>query len=157
MKNSQKDIVSGFVFLGFSAMMFGVSLNIKKVLMVGLGSGFVPAVVAAFLAVMSVCIIAKGYRESRSGKESSRAVQHEGSWLPVVTTFFLIALYIAFLEKIGFLIMTTFYLFGQFWILAGRGHRRLVMFLFVSAVVSLTIYYTFVNSFDLMLPAGILG
>jgi putative tricarboxylic transport membrane protein len=158
MKNGQKDIFSGFVLLVFSALMFGVSLNIKKVLMVGIGSGFVPAMVAAFLAATSVCIIVKGYRDSRSGNGVSRgAAEHGKNWLPVVATFCLIAFYIALLEKVGFLLMTTFYLFGQFWVLAGRNHRRAVMFLIVSAVVSLTIYYTFVKAFDLMLPAGILG
>ena len=158
MKKSQKDLVSGFVLLGFSALMFGVSLNIKKVLMVGIGSGFVPAMVAACLAVTSVCVIARGYRDRRSEKEALPGAAGDGkNWLPVVATFCLIALYIAFLEKVGFLLMTTLYLFGQFWVLAGRNHRRVVMFLIISAVASLTIYYTFVKAFDLMLPAGILG
>jgi len=56
------------------------------------------------------------------------------------------------MEQIGFLIMTSLYLFGQMLILASSEHRKPVMFLFISVISAAAIYYTFVEVFQLMLP-----
>ncbi len=73
-------------------------------------------------------------------------------FLPVLVSAGLLALYILLMEKVGFLITTVLYLFGQMMILAAPEHRRPLMFLFISLLCAITIYYTFTEVFYLMLP-----
>jgi putative tricarboxylic transport membrane protein len=61
------------------------------------------------------------------------------------------------LPYLGFLIMTTVYLFFQMSIMCAREKRKPVMFVVISAIASVVVYFTFVKVFSLMLPAGILG
>jgi|GEM_PF-1029702 hypothetical protein len=157
MRTGYKDLVSGGVLLSVAVLMFWAASKVPRVLALGIDSGFVPRFLAICLACTCVPILYRGIRElSQRPPPSSPDVQRGGGLL-ILATFLLVAMYIGLLEKIGFLLMTSVYLVGQFSILAGRGHRRPVIFVVAAILVSVAIYYTFVKVFNLMLPAGILG
>jgi hypothetical protein len=157
MRTGYKDLISGGALLSLAVLMFWAASRIPRVLALGIDSGFVPRLLAICLGGTCVPIVYRGIRElSQRRSSSSPDVQRGGGFL-ILATFLLVALYIGLLEKIGFLLMTSVYLFSQFVILAGREHRRPVIFVVVAISVSVAIYYTFVNVFSLMLPAGILG
>jgi putative tricarboxylic transport membrane protein len=150
-----KDIVSGAVLLGLAVAMLAAGLGIKRTLLVGVGSGFGPSLVALLLAWVSICILARGLA-ARSAPAAETREGDRGGGSRTLATFVLIAVYVALLERVGFLIMTFTYLVGQFLVLAPPGARHLVRFVTVAAIVALVSYYTFVKGFDLMLPAGLL-
>jgi putative tricarboxylic transport membrane protein len=149
-------MVSGSVLFALAVAMFIASLGIKKMLVVGVGSGFAPRLAAVLLAWVSVGIVVKGFRALSTDTERRRDRTPGGGGL-AFATFVLIVLYIGLLEKVGFIMMTFVYLIGQFYVLAPKGDRHLISFIIVGAMVALAIYYTFVKVFDLMLPAGLLG
>jgi hypothetical protein len=87
-------------------------------------------------------------------KESgNKSISPKGVLLTVV----LMGLYISLLKPIGFLIMTAVYLFFQMYVLADKSEQRIPLFLGISIVSSIAVYYCFKSVFHLMLPAGILG
>lgn len=157
MRTGYKDLISGGVLLSLAVLMFWAASKIPRVLALGIDSGFVPRFLAICLAGTCAPIVYRGVRELSQRRSSSRPDVQRGGGLFILATFLLVALYIGLLEKIGFLLMTSVYLVGQFSILAGRGHRRPVIFVVAAILVSVAIYYTFVKVFNLMLPAGILG
>jgi putative tricarboxylic transport membrane protein len=149
-----KDIVSGVVLLGLAIAMLVAGLGIKRTLLVGVGSGFGPSLVALLLAWVSTCILAQGLA-ARSTQAAEPPEGGRGDGRRTLATFVLIAVYVALLEKVGFLIMTFAYLVGQFLVMAPPSARHPLRFVAIGALVVLVSYYTFVKGFDLMLPAGL--
>lgn len=78
--------------------------------------------------------------------------------MAVLTTFALIACYVFFLDKLGFIITTALYLIGQILLLATKKQRkRWYLIIPFSIVIAVVIYYVFYYGFSLLLPAGLLG
>ena len=88
--------------------------------------------------------------QQAAGAEDS--LSFRDMYLPVIVSLGLLIAYIAFMEMLGFVIMTAVYLCGQMFILATPEHRKPVLFVVISVVSALAIYYTFVEVFQLMLP-----
>ncbi|MBZ4646213.1 MAG: hypothetical protein JG777_1702 [Clostridia bacterium] len=155
------DIISGSFLFVVAAVIFISSFSIKKITVSRIGAAFVPQLVGIFLAILSVVIIIGAIRQLKSGEQTNtkETAGEEGqiNHISVIATFVLIALYIALLDKVGFLIMTAVYLFAQFYVLANKAERKIPLFAAVAVAASAVIYYTFVYGFQLMLPAGILG
>ena len=155
-----KDILGGLFWLLVAVGMFYASFNIR-VLAIGsgstsfVGSGFMPRLVAVGMVILSCIIIWQSWQKNKvtdrsaSSKDSCSVRE---TYLPVVVSVALLVVYIAFMEKLGFVIMTAVYLCGQMLILATAEHRKPVLFVVVSIVSALAIYYTFVEVFQLMLP-----
>lgn len=161
MTKGMKDIVSGSILFALSIAMFVAGLDIKKVLPVGVGSGFFPEVVGAALGLIAALIVVQGVRAlgSEGGRQAAPAGTDAGTgagWV-VLATLLLIGFYVAFLKPLGFIPTTFLYLVGQFTVLAPKGQRNIVAFVVVAAVVSVATYYLFLKVFELMLPTGILG
>jgi len=155
MRSSVKDIVSGGVLFGLAVAMGVGASGIKKTLLIGVGSAFVPLLVAALLAWMGVSVLVQGVRALPGDAGKPRAAGGGGRLAAV--TFVLIALYVGLLERVGFMLTTILYLIGQFYVLAPKAERRPVKFVVVAVAVAVATYYIFVSAFDLMLPAGWLG
>lgn len=156
-----KDIIGGLFWILVAAVMYNASFGIR-ILAVGsgstsfVGSGFMPRVIAVGMMIFGAIVVWQGIKKLRASaantcaKEQGLALRDQ--YLPVVVSMGLLVLYIAFMEKAGFMIMTAIYLFGQMFILASAEHRKPVMFLVISVVSATAIYYTFVEVFQLMLP-----
>ena len=156
MREGSKDVLSGTILFVFSIAMFWNASHIERILPIGVGSGFMPEIVAAMLTLVSAVIVFNGVKANRRGGTAGGFLQRDQ--LPVVAaTFVLIGAYVACLEVAGFLVSTFVYLTLQFAVLAPRGERNWVRFAVVGAVATVGIYYAFVELFDLILPVGILG
>ena len=155
-----KDIFGGLFWLFVAAAMFVASFNIRVLAIGGgstsfVGSGFMPRLVAIGMIILSLIIIFQSWKKVRASETTEcvkDSVSFHERYLPVVVSIGLLVVYIAFMEMLGFVIMTAVYLFGQMFILATTEHRRPVLFLVVAIVSALAIYYTFVEVFQLMLP-----
>jgi putative tricarboxylic transport membrane protein len=153
------DIIAGSLLLLWAICLYIASLGVKMISGVSrIGSGFVPQLVAIILAIVSITIIAGGIRKLKIFDQAvSKTDAAKVNLTALVATLFSIFIYIILLEKVGFLIMTTLYLFVQINILSSKEGRKIPLFGIIAVTVSVAVYYLFVNVFQLMLPAGILG
>ena len=156
MREGSKDVLSGTILFVFAIAMFWNASQIAQILPIGVGSGFMPEVVAVILAVISVMIVFNGVKANRVSGTVQAGLPRE-QFLVVGATFVLIGAYVACLESVGFLVSTFVYLTLQFATLAPRGERTWIRFVAIGAVATVAIYFAFVELFDLILPVGILG
>jgi len=155
-KKKYWDLASGIVLFAFSIVLFVGAMNVKTLEVSTFGSGFFPKVVAVMLAFASLAIIFGGIKTARAEAEAE-ADKGNPRWKAVLATFAIMVAYAALMPFAGFMITTALYLFLQINILSEGRHRRPLLFVGVSLVTSVGIYYLFVKAFNLMLPAGILG
>ena len=155
-----KDIFGGLFWLVVAVGMYYASFNIRVLAIGGgstsfVGSGFMPRLVAIGMAILSLTIMWQSWQKlkfAQTDVNSNEALSFRERYLPVMVSMGLLIAYIAFMEMLGFVIMTAVYLCGQMFILATPEHRRPVLFVVISVVSALAIYYTFVEVFQLMLP-----
>lgn len=157
MKKKYWDLASGIFLLVFSVALFIGAQNVKTLSVSSVGSGTFPSFIAVLLAIVSLAIIVGGANKARGPDEKKKPAEGKPRMWAVVATFIIMALYAALMPKVGFIIMTTIYLFAQMYIMAAKEHQKPIVFGIVSVVTSVSVYYLFVLVFNLMLPAGILG
>jgi putative tricarboxylic transport membrane protein len=144
--------------------MFVASLSFKQLTTSQVGPAFMPQIIAALIALMSIAIIIEGYRKVKSGPEGGQAEEGEDaeghakdvSYRPVIQSFVLMAIYVAIMPIVGFLITTIVYMFLQMMILSSKPERRWLLFAVISIAATSIIYYMFRNVFYIMLPTGLL-
>ena len=155
-----KDILGGLFWLVVAVGMYYASFSIRA-LKIGsgstsfVGSGFMPRLVAIGMVILSLTIMWQSWKKLKSAQvdtDNQDSCSFKEKYLPVVVSVGLLVAYIAFMEMLGFVVMTAVYLCGQMFILATPEHRRPVLFVVISVVSALAIYYTFVEVFQLMLP-----
>ena len=155
-----KDIFGGLFWLVVAVGMYYASFSIRVLAIGGgstsfVGSGFMPRLVAIGMVILSLTIMWQSWQKlkfAQTDVNSNEALSFRERYLPVMVSMGLLIAYIAFMEMLGFVIMTAVYLCGQMFILATPEHRRPVLFVVISVVSALAIYYTFVEVFQLMLP-----
>ncbi len=157
MSSNVKDIISGSVLLVLSISMYIASLGIRKILPFGVSSAFFPKVVALFLAVISILIIAQGVRSYRQEKGTIFKLSDKKVGGVVLATLLLLGFYVFSLEFLGFVLTTFVYLVLQIGVLAPPRQRNWTVVAIISAVVSLGAYYSFYHLFHLILPTGFWG
>ena len=155
-----KDIWGGLFWLVVAVGMYYASFSIRVLAIGGgstsfVGSGFMPRLVALGMMILSLTIMWQSWQKLKTAQTdagSNDELSFREKYLPVLASLGLLIAYIAFMEMLGFVIMTAVYLCGQMFILATPEHRKPLLFVVVSVVSALTIYYTFVEVFQLMLP-----
>ena len=157
MKKKYLDVASGIGIIAMAVALLYGSTTVKTLDVSRFGAGFFPAIVAGMLFVLGIVILVGGMRKAKGAGE--KAADGEGklrAW-GVLATFGLMAAYATLMPIIGFIITTTVYLFVQMNILAAKKQKKQVLFGLVSVIASVSVYFTFVKVFQLMLPAGVLG
>jgi putative tricarboxylic transport membrane protein len=172
------DIYASVFLLIFSGTMFVSSFGIKQLTHSRIGSQFLPQVVSIGIFLLSLILLYQGIKQMKAIKkvealdtkniDEKQVVtaenvvikeQHEDpkQYLGVVITLGLIIIYVALLPYLGFILASIAYLFTQMCLLAHKSKRKYWLFLVISIMVSVSVYYLFKNVLYLMLPAGILG
>ncbi len=159
------DVVASIILLIFAIVMYGATFNMQRLTDSVVGSEFAPRLVAGGIFILSIVLLISGIYNARQLKKQidpmdddfeekeKEPIQYKKVLLAVL--FF--AIYIALMKPIGFLIMTIVYLFATMLLLADSSQRNIPIFLTVSIIVSITVYYIFKHLFYLFLPTGILG
>lgn len=138
-----------------------------------LGSNFMPRAtsITGIVSILFIVILNHGAGKFNpsSGKTepsdaSSSAAATGPQHIPVVirnqsglVAIVLIALYIACMRPLGFILSTFLYLCAQLFLFAPSRNRRTVFILVLSAVFSVSVYFLFKYAFSVLLPAGIAG
>lgn len=156
------DLITGAVFLGISILLFWASQHIREFAAIGVGSAFVPRLTAGLLMVVAVALLVDGWRQTIRPRPRSKSAAPPSAamfaGLPAVAASVVImGLYLALLERLGFLPASALYGFMQMLILAKDAKRAYLKFALVALLPAACFYYLFVNVFDISLPAGILG
>lgn len=162
MNKQYGDIIGGSLAVLFAIFIFLSSFGIKMLTASRIGSAFLPQITAILLGITGTILLLKAVKNLKAANPYPQASKDIGGKKTVridrvIATLLILTMYLLFLEKIGFIIMTAVYLFTQAVILADKSERRIPLFLIVAGVLAAGIYYLFVNVFQLMLPSGILG
>ena len=161
MKEKRETIWMGVFFLAFSILLFVSAMSIPAPSALTKGGDYMPKVMAMFLAVCSVGFIATGIAKKPGPDGDTKAETGQGmgkkEWMLFAVELALLFTYLYLLKPIGFLIMTSAYIFIQAWVITVKEERRAVKMAVIAIVSTVIIYFIFVKGFKLLLPAGILG
>ena len=112
----------------------------------GLGAGFFPKLVCIILAILSIVMFIKSFKDKNIYKFSKNNKN----------TFIIIGLCIGYLflmEKIGYLLSTIIFSFS---VIITLDRKNLIMNVIFSIIFPIGIYYLFSKVFNVSLPTGIL-
>lgn len=169
-KKGQNDVVSGIVLCVFAAGYYIMATQIKIMKMLAstlLDASSVPKLWGVLLFLLGVFLLIRGSREisrakkegyvpvKRTAKEQAAAFFKANS--QVILMFAALALFIALMTPLGFLISCFLFLLAEFNILARKEERKPVVSVLLALAASLLIYALFKYAFHMPLPSGILN
>jgi putative tricarboxylic transport membrane protein len=158
MRNIHKDILSGAFLLLLSVGVFIYAFSIPRIFPLEIGSGFVPKVVSALLALLSLIIIGNGFRQQTQQatlQQGGQSVEKKDdiNITAVIGTIAAIAVYIFIMGYLGFMVSTMLYLAAQFCILAPLNKKTVPVIAVLSIGLTIVIYLTFEYGFEMLLPS----
>lgn len=166
-KNYKLDIIPGIVIAVFSIGYLALVPSIQT--FTGLGSTpltnhFVPYLWGGFLLVLSLWIIARGFRKRKKYLEEGGKIEKTSlkdalmERREVVASFVSLALYVGLMDLVGFVIMTILYVFVQILILTPREKwgKTYVPAAITAVVSGALLFYIFRYLLNVLLPVGIL-
>lgn len=144
--SKKADFISGLIFFAVGLIFFLNTLGMKKPRL-GLGSAGFPRLVTFCLILCAVILMVKALIARRKVEQPVR--MKRSFVLSFLGCAFLFVLYVYLLRRLGFLILTPFFLFFAMYFF---GARRYVMNAVLSVVTSLALYYVFTLVFKVPLP-----
>ena len=150
MRDSSKDILSGFLLLFLAVGVFLYSFHIRVFLPIDIGSGMFPRVVAVMLGICSLLIIRGGVRAGRKTEDVQQKTDIR--IFGIAASIVCMGGYILVLDLLGFILSSILYLFAQLLILAGCDKKKLIRVGVMSLVAPVVIYGVFVYGFSMILP-----
>ncbi len=152
------EIYSAVFFVVFSLVYFIIAFTIT-VHSRATNARLVPQLAGCLLFILSLINLRQSVVDRKLG--GTAAVQEKAlqksNYRHVLLTLLFIALYIAGLSFLGFLISTVLFLCAQMLLLAPQDKRKPVHIIAVSLVCTGIIYYLFQYTFHVTLPSGLLG
>lgn len=150
------DLAVGIAFLVLAVAMFVMAGALPPSLMGGLGSDFMPKVLA--MAVLAVIQIITGLRKMKMEYTLDQLKEEfKPEYWRVLVTILAFTVYVVVLSSVGFMISSVVYLIVQMTVLAPKEKRNYLLFAVISVAVSVVVYYLFRNGLNVLLPAGLLG
>lgn len=153
------NLTLGIVFTLFGIGYLVAAFLVPKSAVMDLGPDVMPKIIATITIVLGFLQTFNGFKEMKAFDETKEQ-ENEGEKLQywrVGATIAAFIVYVNLIEVIGFLIMTFIYLVVQMNILSVKEDRRQLLFVIISLITSLLVYFLFRNGFNIMIPAGILG
>ncbi|WFA08070.1 tripartite tricarboxylate transporter TctB family protein [Tissierella sp. Yu-01] len=183
---TKKEMYSGIFFIVLSVLYLIGTFFIKEYNAfgdTGINSASIPKVLAYLMLILGSfqCVVGyKAYKRDTSPKEEvtfniqennksiiQQSIDAEEALLAdakedkksIALTFIFLFLLAIFIESIGFIIMSTFFLVAQMTLLTSPESRskKLPFIIVISAVFSVVVYMLFTRGFSLLLPSGVLG
>lgn len=163
MNIAKKNVYSGIFFFLFSVFLYAESYNMNISKADPIGPQMFPRIVAICIALLAVWQMIKNGREQKSAvaADSKPTENHKKLNIPILLTIAILIVYPLLLESVGFIILTSLYLFCQIFLLLPKGSIRIkkevITATAVAVLFSLLLYFLFNKVFQIILPAGILG
>lgn len=152
------DLATGIVFLAIAVVFYVLAGQLPPSLLGGVGSDFMPKILAVGTGILSVLQMISGVKTMRKDFSGEAAEEEDRpEYVRVLATVVSFGLYVTVMEKVGFLISSVVYLFAQMVILAPKEKRNYVLLAVIAVVFNIVVYFIFRNALNVMLPKGILG
>lgn len=155
-KTNWEDIAVGLVIFAVGAILFVSSINLPSGNELTKGADFMPKIVSGMLAVLGACFTITAFIKRGDAAQKSDTIS-KTEIIRFLISLGLFFLYIFFLKKIGFIIMTILYIMAQSWFITPKEKRNPILLIIIAVSVSVITYVLFVYGLKLMLPPGILG
>lgn len=153
------EMILGIIIIVIGAVYCGLTTEIPRKGIID--ATFIPYILVSLMFLLGVLQLVAGYKAMRNFTDETgrKPVKEEEKpdYRTVLRTVISIVLYIAFIDMIGFLIMTALFLFAQFIILTPVDKQKnYLSYAGIAIVTAVVVYFTFRDLFDLMLPEGLL-
>lgn len=182
-----RETLIGIGFFLFGLIYFALSFTIDSYAGYGgssvVDSKFMPQFVGVLLMILGILQTISAYkalrRQEKNGRASSQNVQqvqaeNESDQINIsdydddaasrgadnkslVLIFAFLLIYLALMTVLGFILSTALYLIATMLLLTPKEKRNIPLMLIITVVVSVGVYFLFVEGLSLILPAGILG
>lgn len=182
-----RETLIGIGFFLFGLIYFALSFTIDSYAGYGgssvVDSKFMPQFVGILLMILGILQTLSAYkalrRQEKNGQASSQTAQQaqtetESDQINIsdydddaasrgadnkslVLIFAFLLIYLALMTVLGFILSTALYLIATMLLLTPKEKRNIPLMLIITAVVSVGVYFLFVEGLSLILPAGILG
>ena len=153
----KESLVIALLLLVFSVILFFSATRIPVSGALGAGADFLPKVGSVLLFCCACSFLVQFVR---TPKEEGEAAAKAPDRTPAVRFFLalgLLALYVAGLQKIGFILMTIFYVFCQSLLMVPKEKRSYPVSAVLAVAVALLVHGIFAYVLKLRLPAGLLS
>ena len=151
-----KELGLGIFMILVAVIYFAAATQIETRIESAYSARFLPYILSGFCLVLGLAQSFKGIKLSAQYAAIDDAGD-KGSWKSVALVFLTITVYASLLIRVGFLIDTFVLTFVLMMLLAPKSKRKPVLYLIVSLIGTVAVYYLFRNVLHLMLPKGILG
>jgi hypothetical protein len=146
----------GLGLLAFSGWLYGNLGKIPANPLVPIGPAFYPRFLLLLIIILSVILILQSLLVYGRGKKREKIAFH--FWLrnyqPTLLSFFVFALYVLLLPRLGFLLSTTLFVAALQWLLGPPLWRRLPGSALLGLGTSLIAYLAFELYLRVLLPRG---
>ena len=164
MKHMSRDVYISIIFLIISILVFSMSLNMQALTTSAVGADFLPKVMAILIFVLSIYFLTASIKnpvenvvDDTDEMEEINDNDESKKFTRVLLTGLLMIIYVFFINIIGFILASILYLTVQMVLFSSVTKRNIIVYLLISIVTSVLIYFVFRNIFYVMLPSGILG
>lgn len=154
-----RDVIAGVLFFVIALAYYLGSNSLKNIGSSTVNTDFFPKVCGIAMMALSVILIVTSVRrlyQAKNQQEETDVPFEKAGAIRVVFSILLLAIYIALMEPVGFLLMTILYVYLQIMVLTPRNEWKLIRFAAISVIFSVIVYCAFLYGFDVMLPQGIL-
>ena len=166
--NYKLDIIPGIALSAFSLFYMSQISGIKAFKGLGstpLNNHFVPWLWSGALLFLSLWLIVRGVMKYRRCKAEGKIESGASLWSAlvekreVVASFVALALYVAFMGSVGFVITTTIYVFAQILILTPkeRWASNIIPAAITALIAGCLLFYIFRSTLNVLLPVGLFG
>lgn len=170
MESKYRDIFSAtFIIILSIFIIFSTKKLVAIKGLIDVGSGFFPKLIGSTLFLLGVILLIQSIlviKNSPKNQENikanvelnvtKRSVKEIIKQCANLLTIILIFIYVLSLEKLGFVLSSSIYLFLQINILINEEKRNHLLIVIISVVSPIITYLIFTKGFGLMLPNGIL-
>jgi len=157
MTDRKKDFCSAIFFLAFAILIYAYSFQITLSRADVLGPEFFPRVASVCMAILAVIQIATCVR-AKTADQKTVGFNWQAN-IPVFGTVAILVAYYLLLASVGFVVLTSVYIFLQIFLLYPKGafreKKKLIAAVLVSLLAPYGIYQLFFHVFVTFLPRGI--
>jgi putative tricarboxylic transport membrane protein len=155
---NKKNIGLGVFSIAFGIGMLLLSNGIRDFAAVGVGAKFFPRIAGVGFILIGALLVLQQRSALADGTSSEKATSYDRSAnLSVVLSMGLLTLYLILVPRLGYIISSTIYIFGQTLILNRGAKPHYLRFALIAIISAGVTYILFVKVFRVMIPAGIFG
>lgn len=146
------DITAGSIGVLLGLWVFWRSANMPADLVMKIGPGFFPSILAAGLVLFSAALIVKAVLGKSKGQVEARSWSDVGLRRGLITVGAAIA-FVAAMEPVGFIPTSIVFLTFMLWVM---GKRKPLLIALAPACVTVAVWLVFEKLLHLSMPPGVL-